>query len=137
MLTNKKLQGIYNALSILGNRRMATANADLKVGRMLRKIAPQAEPITKARRRLFLDLTEAKKPEELAGLAHTVFQYQVAEKLDVFDAEEVVDLQLPSGQITKEDLPREMAGEDGWKNAAGLGAITSDLDILYSDVNEE
>ena len=129
-LTNRDLGRMYGALKVLGNRRMATLNADLKVARLLRTLEPLAEPIGPLKQRAITELLEG-APKELTGAAASLLNLR-AEALQAAIDAEPVDVVLPlQFALTEADLPREMPGPEGWRNLASLGAIVVDLGPLY------
>lgn len=122
---------MFNALLALGTRKMANISADLKVARLLRLLAPIAEPIEANRKKIALDVVGDDLGKEISQVEVQIFQAQIDEKQRTFDAE-TIEFDLPPLRITADDLPREMIG-DGWKNAEGLAGIIFNLGPLYQD----
>jgi hypothetical protein len=120
------------ALAVLGNRRMANIGADLKVARLLRALAPYAEPLEAVKRAASLAVVdELPEGAEFTALQEQVLGMRIAEKQTELDNQEI-EIEVPLSYALKEsDLPKEMTGADGWKNTAQLGAIISDLGSLY------
>lgn len=136
-ITNHTIRAMHGALSVLGNRRMATANGDLKVGRMLRAVVAFAEPLQKARQRVVLDVLDGREIKDLSPLEVRRIEAEIMTKQAELDEQAAPDdFKLPSGQIETKDLPKEMSGDEGWQNATALGAITADLGPLF-DFGEE
>lgn len=129
-LTNAKLQAMHAALSQLGNRRMALITGDLKVSRLLKAITPVVEALPAAKQRITSEALEGKNLQDLKQPEITAINAEIAAKQRALD-EETVEIELPNIRLTEDDLPKEQKGEDGWKNAAQLGAIVADLDFLF------
>ena len=129
-LTNRELWRMYAALKLLGNRRMANVGADLKVGRMLRVLAPLAEPLESAKQHAVQDVIKAAPPDATGLALSRVNLAGAAAQLAVDEA--TVEVALPLAFALREaDLPKEQSGEEGWRNAAGLGALMTDLGPLF------
>jgi hypothetical protein len=133
-MKNSDLQRMFGALKILGNRRMANLGADLKVARMLRLLAPLAEPLEAKKSANALALYQEEVPE---GASLTPMQEQVlrlaidASQRGVDDA--MIDVALPIEFALKQaDLPSAESGQDGWRNGAALGAVIADLGDLFT-----
>ena len=139
-LTNRDLRGMFGALQILGNRHLPTIDADLKVGRLIRLLAPLAEPIGPARQRIAARLAEADAGhgdvEKLSPLGQQLLGAAIAGAQADFDGQEV-EVDLPPWRITKADLPKEKTGDDGWRNGSQLGAIIADLGLLFEPPDEK
>ena len=129
-VSNRTLRGMFAALGILGNRSMANTLADLKVGRLLHHLAPMCEPIGPARARIAAEFANGHDVEGLSEAAAQMLATGLAAKVAEFDEEEI-EFDMPTMRIVHNDLPKEKPGDDGWKNAAQLGAITSDLGVLF------
>jgi hypothetical protein len=129
-VTNRDLWRMFNALRTLANRRMGNVGADLKVARMLGVLGPLAEPIGGVKQRAVKEaLGSAGK--DTTGAALSLLNIRAAEAQEEIDAA-LVEVELPVRFALKEaDLPKEMSGEAGWQNAAGLGALVADLGPLY------
>lgn len=128
--SHNKIIAIHSALAILGNRKMATINGDLRVARLLRLFTPEAELIKKAKNRIIVENTSG-DVGKLEQIERYKLQAILNDKANEFDSE-MVDILLPENlRIKEEDLPKELSGDDGWKNANQLGAIVADLDCLF------
>lgn len=133
-VTHRTLRGMYAALELLANRRLPSLDADLKVARLLTLLGPVAEPARAARDKVALRVMEEtigglepeKVPQPIVALSNT--RTKVA--IDEFDAE-IIEIELPPYRITKEDLPKDKAGDDGWKNGEAAAAIAADLGPLF------
>ena len=131
-LTNANLLQMHRALTILGNRRMATLGADLKVARLLAVLKPLVEPLESVKRKAALALVD-QMPEgtELTAMQEQILNMRSAEVQSEIDTA-TVEVELPMAYVLKEaDLPREQTSKDGWVNGSQLGAIIADLGILY------
>ncbi|HXG69475.1 MAG TPA: hypothetical protein VNJ04_02560 [Gemmatimonadaceae bacterium] len=130
-LTNKQVLAMSNALRNLGNRKMGSVTADLKVGRLIRLLAPHAEPIAETRQKIATDLIGDRDIEEMSvGESNLLASKMSAAQTELDMAECEIDLPA-SLKLTLADLPKERTGDDGWKNATQLGAITADLGQFY------
>ena len=129
-VSNRALRGMFGALGILGNRSMANTLADLKVGRLIHHLAPVCEPIGPARQRMIAEFSNGRDLESLTETAAQILAAQLTSELADFDADEI-EVKMPVIRIRQDDLPKEKPGDDGWKNAAQLGAIISDLGVLF------
>ena len=132
-MTNGSLQRMYAALAVLGNRRMASLAADLKVARLLRVLAPHVEPLETLKRGIVLDLAAGlPKDAALSNTREQLLVMTIGARQAELDAE-TVEIDLPIVYALREtDLPKEMTGADGWKNSSQLGAIVADLGPLYN-----
>lgn len=131
-VTNHTLRAMYGALSILGNRRLPTVTADVKVGRLLRALAPVVDPLQVARQRIVADVLADRDPNELSPLEARTLEAEVVKRQAELDAQLAPeDFRMPAGMIELADLPAAMTGAEGWKNAEALGAITADLGPLF------
>lgn len=129
--THGKVRAMYNALTILANRRSPGASSDAKLGRLLRHFGPVAEPIQQARGRIALDLIGDQDVASLSPLQQQLLQAKIGTAQTAFD-NEPVDVALPSNHLIREsDLPQPQKGEEGWRNAEGIGAILADLGPLF------
>ncbi|HXG72578.1 MAG TPA: hypothetical protein VNJ04_18395 [Gemmatimonadaceae bacterium] len=130
-LTNKQVLAMSNALRLLGNRKMGSVTADLKVGRLIRLLAPHAEPIAETRQKIATFLIGDRDIEEMSAGESALMASKMVGMQATFDAMEI-ELDFPASlKLTQADLPKERTGDDGWKNATQLGAITADLVQLY------
>ncbi len=130
-VSNKTLRVMFQALGVLGNRSMANTLADLKVGRLLNHLAPVCEPIIPARAKITSEAMDGADVDGLGLAGLEVLQATVTEAQAIFDADEI-EVDMPTMRIEQDDLPKEKPGDEGWKNAAQLGAITSDLGVLFT-----
>jgi hypothetical protein len=130
-LANRDLFRMYMALKTLGSRRMATVNADLKVGRLLRVLAPLVEPLDELKQRVVKEVLEG-APKDTTGVATSLLNIRVAEAQYAIDSD-VVDADLPLQFALKEaDLPQRKKDADADDpNATGLGVIVADLGPLF------
>lgn len=130
-ITKGHVLAMHGALGILGNRSMASVNADLRVGRMLAQVGPTAELYRKGKNRTTLDTIG---DADLAKLS-PIEQAALKAKIDVahagYDAEPAEDFTLPKGVLREADLPKEKTGDNGWQNANQLGALCADLGPLF------
>lgn len=131
-LTNKQLTGIHVGLAALGNRKMALISGDLKVARLLKVVAPLSEPLGPAKQRAASEVLDKYEVHSDSLTQTQILKINTEIKLaqDAID-QEPVEVEFPEIRIKEEDLPKEQKGEDGWKNASGLGAIIADLDFLF------
>ena len=129
------LKGMFGALGILGNRFLPTMDSDIKVGRMAYMLAPAAEPLGPAKKKIMAAFGEEHDLEGLTETAASILAARMATLLDAED-QKIVKVQMPMARITKADLPKEKTGDDGWKNGAQLGAIISDLGMLFEYPDE-
>lgn len=130
-LTNRDLLNMYTALDTLGKRSMANVGADLKVGRLIKSIAPFADPLIAARNKIATDVMKDKKLEEMTIAEINKMNLEIMEKQKEID-DLSFTIELPLQFAIKEiDLPKEKTGSEGWKNADGLGNIVSSLGPLY------
>jgi len=135
-LSNNRIQRMYNALTVLGNRRMANINADLKVTRMLRALAGVVEPLEERRTsegaNLVIEETSGGSVS-LTPMQEEVLKILLAKKQAEIDSD-IVEVDLPTQWALRvKDLPKEESGKDGWTNAAQLGALCADLGALFVD----
>jgi len=130
-MTNRELQRIWNAATVLANRKMANVGADLKVGRLQKSLQIYAEPLDKARRSVAADILGASNLDDMPDLRRQLTSLKIeAAESDLLDME--VEVTIPLAYALKEaDLPKEQTGSDGWKNAGGLGILTANLGILF------
>ena len=129
-LTNRELFRMYSALKTLGNRRMATVGADLKVGRLLRVLGPLVEPLDAVKRRAAQDVLEA-APKDATGIALSLLNMASVAAQEAIDLD-TVEAALPLQFALKEaDLPKRKAGDEDDPNATGLGALVADLGPLF------
>jgi hypothetical protein len=129
-LTNRELFRMFMALRKLGERRMATVGADLKVGRLIRVLAPLVEPLDAVKRRAAQDVLEA-APKDVAGLALSLLNMASVAAQEAIDLD-AVEAALPLQFALKEaDLPKRKSGEEDDPNATGLGALVADLGPLF------
>jgi len=131
-LTNREVQKLYNALSVLGNRKMATVGADLKVARLLRALAPLAEPLADTKKKA-VQRAVGGVSDDISGVALQQLNMRLAaEQLEIDLA--TVEVELPLQFALKEvDLPKRKKDEDVENvDATGLGALAADLGILFT-----
>ena len=132
-LTNRALFRMYVALKVLGNRRMATVGADLKVGRLLRVLAPLVEPLDELKQRAVKGVLMAgAEKAAVSGLALSLVNLTSAEVQSAID-NDTVDAALPLQFALKEaDLPkRKKDDEEADPDATGIGALVADLGPLF------
>ena len=130
-MTNREVQKLYNALAALGNRKMATLGADLKIARLLRALGPTAEPLADVKKKAAQRALE-EVPEDIKGVALEQLNLRVeAELMAIGEIE--VEVELPMEFALKEaDLPKRKKDEDAENpDAKGLGALVADLGILF------
>ena len=131
-MTNKQLSQMYGALGILGNRQMNSRAADLKVARLIRAMAPDAESIIPLRVKIAGDaLANIEDPEGISPLVSQQIAAKTAALQSEFDLLEVT-VDLPSLRINEGDLPTTKKGDDGWQNGSQMGAIVADLGELFA-----
>ena len=135
-LTNGRLQQMHAALKILGNRKMANLGSELKVARLLRALAQYVEPLEIVKRRATLELLgDPQEETKRTLLQEQVLTLRIVECQAGLDSQEA-EVELPLSCALKEaDLPKELSGADGWKNASQLGALIADLGPLYTDAS--
>ncbi|HXG71394.1 MAG TPA: hypothetical protein VNJ04_12385 [Gemmatimonadaceae bacterium] len=130
-LTNRQVLAMHTALRLLGNRKMGSVTADLKVGRLIRLRAPHAEPIAETRQKIATFLIGDRDIEEMSAGENNLLASKLVTMQTELDMAEC-EIELPASlKLTEADLPKERAGDDGWKNATQLGAITADLGEFY------
>ena len=130
MLTNRALFRMYVALKTLGNRRMATVGADLKVGRLLRALAPLVEPLDAVKRRAAQDVLGA-APKDVTGIPLSLVNLAAVAAQEAIELD-TVDAALPLQFALKEaDLPKRKSGDEDDPNATGIGALVADLGPLF------
>lgn len=128
---------MQTALAVLGNKRMATPGADVAVARLLNAMKPLAEPLATARRRVTIDVLAGRDISGLSQAEMMKLNLDIAEaEKQLLDQEVEVDLPL-AYKLKMADLPKEQTGSDGWRNCEGLGAIVSDLGMLFVMDEEE
>lgn len=129
-LTNRELFRMYVALRKLGDRRMATVNADLKVARLQRALATLVEPLDAVKRRAAQDVLEG-APKDASGIALSLLNMAAVAAQEAIDLD-AVEVTLPLQFALKEaDLPRRKTGEDDDPNATGIGGLAADLGPLF------
>ena len=130
-LTNRELFRMYVALRKLGERRMATVGADLKVGRLLRVLAPLVEPLDVVKQKVVKDVLLAVAGKDITPEARSLMNLTVAEMQTAIDLD-TVEAALPLQFALKEaDLPKRKSGEEDDPNATGLGGLIADLGPLF------
>jgi hypothetical protein len=136
-VTNRQLRVMYDALQVLGTKRMASQLADVRVGRLLQIVKPLAEPIGTTQRKHAQEEMDAAPPEQTEHKRQLMLM-RIADKQRETDEAPAPPFTVFGGSILhQEDLPKEMSGLDGWKNAAGLGALLADLGPLFHWPTEE
>lgn len=132
-MNNKSVASLHTALSILGNRKMGTVKADVKIARMLNIVAPIAEPIQRARERITKDILGEADAEKLTPAQIQKLNIAIKAALSEYDEQEAEgDFTLPKWfRLTEDELPKEQKGEKGWENASQLGAVISDLGTVF------
>jgi hypothetical protein len=129
-LTNRELFRMYVALRKLGDRRMATVNADLKVARLQRALATLVEPLDAVKRRAAQDVLEG-APKDASGIALSLLNMAAVAAQEAIDLD-AVEVTLPLQFALKEaDLPRRKAGDEGDPDATGIGGLVADLGPLF------
>lgn len=129
-LTNRELFRMYVALRKLGDRRMATVGADLKVARLQRALATLVEPLDAVKRRAAQDVLEG-APKDASGIALSLLNMAAVAAQEAIDLD-AVEVTLPLQFALKEaDLPRRKTGEDDDPNATGIGGLAADLGPLF------
>lgn len=135
-ITRRELRGMYSALQILCNRFLPTIGSDLKVGELARLIGQIAEPQNAARNKIPLRLMEKEgltigELGKLPTLSQQMYMAMLSEMYTEYD-EAKVELAVDDRLLVKQsDLPKEKAGEEGWKNGTMNGAIVADLGSLF------
>lgn len=128
VLSYRRVAAIHSALKQLANRKLPSITVDLKVARRIDALRVEMDTYDKRRKELIGAHTgeddKLERPIELQ------------QKLDLLDAE-MIEIPAPKSKITEADLPKSMKGDDGEKNAAGLGAIVADLAPEFFDLPEE
>lgn len=131
-ITNKNLLNMFQALQELGTRFLPSMNSDVKVGRMTSFFEPSCSPIEPAKKKLLANFGEQNNLEELTETAVSILVAKLEVEMNAYDAV-TVKVILPRERITRGDLPKERAGDDGWKNGTGLGTIIANLGPLFQD----
>jgi hypothetical protein len=134
-ITNKNLLNMFQALQELGTRFLPSLNSDVKVGRMTSFFEPSCSPIGPAKKKLLADFGEQNNLEELTETALSILVAKLEVEMNAYDAV-TVKVMLPRERITREDLPKERTGDDGWKNGTGLGALIANLGPLFQDADD-
>ena len=130
-VTNRELFRMYMALRKLGERKMATVGADLKVGRMQRALAPLVEPLDVVKQKVVKDVLLAVAGKDITPEARSLINLTVAEMQTAIDLD-TVEAALPLQFALKEaDLPKRKSGEEDDPNATGIGALVADLGPLF------
>lgn len=134
-ITKRALGVMHAALVVLGNRSMASVSADLKIGRLLNAISPDADLVSAGRQRITTDFVEEVNPEGSAVSAE-IAGVSLQQQLTDYDLEKIT-VEIPVIRLNKADLPKEKAGEGGWKNARNIGCLVSDLGVLFEFPSDE
>lgn len=126
-LTNRRLEIIYTALAILGNRKLPSPAADFKISRRLESMKPAIDAWKATRKKIIEEHTTKD-----GSLEHASDLQRKLQELDELETE----IPKPKSLLSLSDLPRALKGtirvsdgstHDGEMNAAGLGAIVADL----------
>jgi len=130
-VTNRELFRMYVALRKLGERRMATVGADLKVGRLLRVLAPLVEPLDVVKQKAVKDVLLAVAGKDITPEARSLMNLTVAELQAAIDLD-AVEVALPLQFALREvDLPKRKPGDVDDPDATGIGALVADLGPLF------
>jgi len=124
----KRVIAIHSALVDLARRKLPSITVDLKVARRIDSLRVEAETFDKRQKALIAEHTGDDNKLERA--------VEFQQKLDAL-RDEVIEIPAPKSKITEADLPKAMKGDDGEKNAAGIGAIVADLAPEFFDLPEE
>jgi hypothetical protein len=130
-MTNRKAQQMYNAVRVLGNRRMNGLDADLKVMRLIAYLTPIIEPLAALKRAKTEELLNAGEFD--TPLAQDKLAIQLAIAMAEVDDALVTLEPNPEWFLDREDLPQDKKGDKNSGNADGLGAILADLGLLFLD----
>jgi hypothetical protein len=133
-ITRKQVREIHSALLMMSQRLLPTTDTDMKVGAALGVVRKVAEPIISARNNVVTRVVEGlgiKDVQKMVGLQQDMMMARIQEEQDKFDAE-LMDFEIDDKYIiTRNDLPKDRVGDDGWKNRAANGAIIADLGPLF------
>lgn len=132
ILPFRRVVAIHAALTQLANRRLPSIQSDLRVARRIDLVKTEIATYEKRRKEL---IKEHARTDE-GGDEKLVRPMELQAKLDAL-LDEVCDIRLPKTKLTEADLPKAMKGDDGEKNAAGLGAIVADLAPEFFAVADE
>jgi hypothetical protein len=120
----------------MGNRFLPSLPSDLKVAALLRIIAKENDASSTVRNKIPPRIMEqegvsTQSIDKMPPLAQQMFVSKLNEAYTDFDSQ-TVELEFPDRLlITQNDLPKERAGDDGWKNGSMIGAIVADLNLLF------
>lgn len=139
-MTNQRVQRMFAALTTMANRFLPSVAADIRVANLINKLEPISRPIAAGRARVANDIIAAhggpEAIERLGDMAQQAILIEIQVAQDGYDAE-AADLDISSWKLVDQSmLPRERAGDDGWKNGANLGAIIADLGPLFEPPKE-
>lgn len=127
-LTVRRLVAIHAALVELSRRKLPSLTVDIKVASRIDSMRVEIEKFNERRQEIIKEHTGADDRLERA--------VEMQGKLDEL-LNQVVEIPAPKTKITESDLPKAMKGDDGEKNAAGIGAIVADLAPEFFDLTEE
>jgi hypothetical protein len=131
-LSFRRLIAIHDALKTLGNRKLPSITSDFKVARRLDAVKPAVERFETLRKKTIAEHTETDDQGEGKLVRAIALQQTLDALLDTVD-----EIPAPKSKLTEADLPKPMKGDDGEKNAAGLGAIIADLGPEFFETPEE
>lgn len=126
----KWVRAMGEALKQMGNRKCPNLNNDLRVARLVTWMRPMLDAIDITRQKVQKDAAEAGQQAGLSASALEMVVLKMQTALSELDLTPFPIYDAPPFKLGKNDLPKDMTGDGGWKNSSALGAIVADLDFL-------